>query len=219
MNKGYFHSSGTLPIVMYPDRFHVQDFVFTVDGEEWDITYFTWQLVIKSNKGNNVNLLSLTLNNGLSFPAYEVNRLRARFEAAQLSAIGEGSYFWMLIKTDTNEPILKGECILSFDPEASGTEAEVTVGIINNTVEVQIQSLLTGNSSGGSGSSVTPVTDFSMTSSLPSNPTDGQRYRIRTSPSNVGVMIGNVTYYHGNTIEYVASGSYWIVYPSESSDQ
>lgn len=152
MNKGYFHSSGTLPIEMYPDRFHVQDFVFTVGEEEtpWVITSFTWAFVLKPNKGNNTDLLFLTLGNGLSFPIYETNRLRARFEAATLKAIGEGEYFWMLIKTDTNEPILKGSCKLTFDPEAPTSEgADVTVNIVNNTIQVHVEALLTGNDSGG----------------------------------------------------------------------
>lgn len=186
MNKGYFHSAGTLPIVMFPDRFHVQRFVFTVDDLPWDITSFTWQLLIRSNKGNRENLLSLTLGNGLSFPIYETNALQARFETAQCKAIGEGEYFWMLVKTDTNEPILKGICTLDFDPEATGTDLDVTVAIINGTINVNIQSLLTGNSSGGSsGGGGSPLTNWPIANGMPTGTIPiGTRYYL-TGPAGI----------------------------------
>lgn len=215
MNKGYFHSSGTLPIEMYPDRFHVQDFVFTVGEEEtpWVITSFTWAFVLKKNKGNNTDLLFLTLGNGLSFPIYETNRLRARFEAATLKAIGEGEYFWMLIKTDTNEPILKGECKLTFDPASPNTvDSDVTVNIVNNTVQVLVQALLTGNSSGGgggSGGSDFYRGDFTMTTAYPADGTgsgpagaiqSGDQWRLIIGGSGE-VTIGGVQYLDGQLIE------------------
>ena len=141
MADAQFHSAGWLDIEMFINRFRVQRFVFTADSIAFNITDFTWQLVIKDNPGARKNVLSLTLGNGLSFPIYDENVIEARFESVDTN-IKEGQYFWQLIRTDTDEPWINGWAEFSYGPLGSATEQEVTVSLVNETININLQSIV-----------------------------------------------------------------------------
>lgn len=93
-------------------------FTFTdSDGEETDITLWTFELFVKKYKGDRTKTISLTLNNGLSFPVYETNQLLAEFSIIDTS-IEEGEYYWELRRTDTSEPLIYGIAKFDFDGSA-----------------------------------------------------------------------------------------------------
>ena len=145
MNNAAFHSAGKLDIELFINRLRVQRFVFTAASVELDVTNYTWQLIVKTNPGDRINKISLTLQDGLSFPTYEENVIEARFEATDTN-IEEGQYYWALIRTDTNEPWINGWANFSFGPLSSGgSEQEITVNILDNTVSVELQSVVSIN--------------------------------------------------------------------------
>ncbi len=148
MNKVAFHSAGEFDIDMFVNRFRVQRFVFLADSVAFNITGFTWQFVVKTNPGDLRNIISLTLGHGLSFPIYEENVIEARFESTTTN-IQEGEYFWYLIRTDTNEPLLNGKAKFGFGPfNSDGSSQEATINLLNQEVIVNLQSIVYVNESG-----------------------------------------------------------------------
>lgn len=142
MNKAAFHSAGYLDIELFISKLRVQRFVFSAASIDFPITSFTWQLVVKRTPGDRVNLISLTLGNGLSFPIYEDNVIEARFEPST-TAIEEGGYYWYLVRTDTNEVWLNGRCKVSFGPlDSSGSTQEATINLLNQEVSVEVSAIV-----------------------------------------------------------------------------
>jgi hypothetical protein len=85
-----------------------------------DISAWTFQWLLKKNKGdggassNNINnVLSLTLNNGISFIVY-TDSILLTFSIAQTN-IEEGDYVWELRRTDINVPLLNGIATFTYD--------------------------------------------------------------------------------------------------------
>jgi hypothetical protein len=145
MSKAAFHSAGKLDIELFVNKFRVQRFEFLVDSVELPVTGFTWQLVIKQNRGAIENLISLTLGNGLSFPVYETNVIEARFSSTDTN-IPEGKYAWFLIRTDTNEVWLNGEATFAYGfLDSSASEQDVTVNLSDETVTVNLYSIVYSN--------------------------------------------------------------------------
>lgn len=138
MNNAALHSAGLLNIELFVGKFRLQRFVFS---DDFDVTGFTWQLLVKTNPGDRLNVISLTLGNGLAFPIYEDNVIEARFESVTTS-IGEGDYYWQLIRTDTNEPWLNGKAKFSFGPLGSqGTTQEATISLVDQEITVSLSNV------------------------------------------------------------------------------
>ncbi len=79
-----------------------------------DVSLWTFEFILRDNKGSRVKIISLTLGSGLSFPVYLTDQLQATFSAVN-SNIREGEYFWELRRTDLNVPIANGSAFFSFD--------------------------------------------------------------------------------------------------------
>lgn len=190
MNKGSFHSSGRLDVEMLINRFRLQRFVFTADSVAFPVISFTWQLNIKENVGAYTSLLTLsTGGGGLSFPVYETNIIEARFEAAQVNKpnIDQGTKYWELVRTDTNEIWISGNIEFKYGLlDSSESDQDVTVNISNDTVVVELNSIVeitTTGTGGGSG-----LTDWPISSGAPTGTiAQGKRYRLSGSP---GVILG-----------------------------
>lgn len=149
MNNAALHSAGILNIELFVGRFRLQRFVFSAASIDFDVSAFTWQLLVKTNPGDRLNVISLTLGNGLAFPIYEDNVIEARFESVT-TAIGEGDYYWQLVRTDTNEPWLNGKAKFSFGPLGSqGTAQEATINLVNQEISVELSSIVNVGGSGG----------------------------------------------------------------------
>lgn len=112
-------------------------FIFTEDGLDFDISGFTWQLLIKRFPGDRVNQISLTLGNGLSIPVYESNILEASFTAAQTN-IEQGQYYWELLRTDIEKTWLNGWVTFSYGPQDNENET-ISLDIDDEGSQVTIE--------------------------------------------------------------------------------
>lgn len=88
-------------------------FVLFENGVDADTTGWTWQLLIKKNKGARTNVLSLTLNNGLSYEIYSDTVLIANLTAAQ-TQIEEGEYYLALVRTDLPRKVVEAQAYFNF---------------------------------------------------------------------------------------------------------
>ena len=142
MSPASFHTAAWKDIELFIGKFRVQRFVFSAASIDFDVSSFTWQLLIKKNPGARTNIISLTLNNGLSFPIYETNVIEARFQSAT-TRIEEGQYYWQLVKTDTDEPWVNGWAKFSFGPLGSqGSEQELTINRVDQEISVELSSII-----------------------------------------------------------------------------
>lgn len=83
------------------------------NGVDAVTTGWTWQLFIKRFPGDRKNILSLTLNNGLSYEIYTDTVLIANFTASQ-TLIEEGEYYLALVRTDLPRKVLEAKAIFSY---------------------------------------------------------------------------------------------------------
>lgn len=83
------------------------------NGVDAVTTGWTWQLLIKKNSGARTNILSLTLNNGLSYEIYSDTVLIANLTAAQ-TQIEEGEYYLALVRTDLPRKVLEAKALFNF---------------------------------------------------------------------------------------------------------
>lgn len=81
---------------------------------ELDVSTWTFQFLVRKNKGARRNLISLTLGNGISFIAYSDSDLLIFVTGAQTTAIEEGEYYWELVRTDLNIPIMSGRAFFEY---------------------------------------------------------------------------------------------------------
>lgn len=94
-------------------------FLFTENGLDFPVgSPKTWQFFVKKYAGGKKNVISLTINNGITIPIYEDNQLLCTFTAAQTN-IEEGEYYWELLRTDTMQTLLNGNCTFTFGPQDS----------------------------------------------------------------------------------------------------
>lgn len=78
-----------------------------------NISTWTFSFILKKNKGDRLNIFTLSLVSGISFVHY-TDSIRLSFTAAQTS-IEEGDYVWQLVRTDLNVPLLNGKATFSYD--------------------------------------------------------------------------------------------------------
>lgn len=83
------------------------------NGTQATTTGWTWQMVLKRFAGDRLNILSLTLGNGLSYEIYSDTVLIANITAAQ-TLIEEGEYYLAFIRTDLPRPMIEAKAILSY---------------------------------------------------------------------------------------------------------
>lgn len=88
-------------------------FVLFENGIDAVTTGWTWQLIIKRFPGDRKNIISLTLNNGLTYEIYSDTVLIAKLTAAQ-TLIEEGEYYIALIRTDLPRKVIEGKAIFSY---------------------------------------------------------------------------------------------------------
>lgn len=70
------------------------------------VTGWTWQMVLKKNKGDRLNVVSLTISNGLRYEIYSDTVLIADLTATQ-TLIEEGQYYLAFIRTDLPRPMIE----------------------------------------------------------------------------------------------------------------
>jgi len=105
-----------------------------------DVSAWTFELLIKKNKGDRLNALRFTLGSGLSFPVYVSDQIQATFTTTNTS-IEEGEYYYQLRRLDVSLPLVNGLAYFAFDAQ-QGTSDDVTLGL---TVSSQTISLTVSN--------------------------------------------------------------------------
>lgn len=107
-----FFKARLIPAKFFINTYQTETFSFTENGSAMDVTLYTWQLLVKRYPGDRTNVISLTLGNGLSFPAYTTDQVKAVFTAAQTD-ITEGEYYYELRRTDLIIPYINGPATFS----------------------------------------------------------------------------------------------------------
>lgn len=112
-------------------------FDFGVDVGAW-----TFELLLKKNKGDRLNTLRFTLGSGLSFPVYVSDQVQATFTTSD-TAIEEGEYYIQLRRLDISIPLYNGLAYFSYDAQQGTSESsslEFTYG--TQTIELTISNIL-----------------------------------------------------------------------------
>lgn len=112
-------------------------FIFTTDGDELDITGFTWEFFISRHPGDKRKQISLTLGSGLSIPIYQGNVIEAHFSADQTN-IPEGEYYFELVRTDIQKTWLNGLAFFSFGP-VDNENSEINLDVNEESQPIQIE--------------------------------------------------------------------------------
>ncbi len=102
-----------------------------------DISTWTFELIIRKNKGDRIKTIYFTLGNGLSFHVYESTQLQAVFSATDTS-IEEGEYYYELRRLDTNIPLINGLCYFSYDAPQGTFESSQLFEFTNNSQTVNV---------------------------------------------------------------------------------
>ncbi len=87
------------------------------NGVDANTTGWTWQLFVKKNKGSRVNVIDLTLGNGLSYEIYSDTVLIANFTPTQ-TQLEEGEYYVALVRTDLPRKVLEAQAIFNYGSPA-----------------------------------------------------------------------------------------------------
>ncbi len=107
MNQVAFFKARRLPAKFLINAYQEETFPISENGTAIDVTRYTWEFFIKKNPGSRVKIFSLTLGNGINFPAYTTDEVRVVVSAAT-SNIDEGEYYYELRRTDLIIPYLNG---------------------------------------------------------------------------------------------------------------
>jgi hypothetical protein len=107
-----------------------------------DVSTWTFEFILRQNKGDRVKTLSFTLGSGLSFPVYVSDQIQATFTSTNTS-ITEGEYYWELRRTDLNLPLINGYAYFDFEAK-QGTSDDVSLGLTvsSQTISVSISNIL-----------------------------------------------------------------------------
>lgn len=130
MNNAYPNPSNVLPLFFKINRQARIIFTITVDDAAPITTGWTWQLFIKRFAGDRINIINLTLGNGLRYEIYSDTDLVADFSSAQTN-IEEGEYYWELVRTDIERTWIEGIANFEFSKSTTetGTESSYTVNV------------------------------------------------------------------------------------------
>jgi hypothetical protein len=105
--------------------------VYSANGSEFSLTYEDFQLFIKRNSGDLVDVLNLTVGSGINLVS---NEIQINITAAQ-SLLTEGKYYWELINVGDNETWLCGNAFFHngvFDAQSNDVSIEVTENEVIN---------------------------------------------------------------------------------------
>lgn len=130
MSNGYPNPSQILPLFFKINRQARIRWTITVDDADPDTTGWTWQMFIKKNPGDRLNVINLTLGNGLRYEIYSDTILIADFSALQ-TKIEEGEYYYELVRTDIETTWAEGSAYFQF----AKTSTDV-VEVSNFTINV-----------------------------------------------------------------------------------
>ena len=76
MNQVAFFKARRLPAKFLINAYQEETFSISENGTAIDVTRYTWEFFIKKNPGSRVKIFSLTLGNGINFPAYTTDQVR-----------------------------------------------------------------------------------------------------------------------------------------------
>jgi hypothetical protein len=162
MDQGYPNPSNILPLSFKINRQARIIFTLTVDGASPNTTGWTWQLFIKRFAGDRLNVINLTLGNGLRYEVYSDTDLIADFSSAQTN-IEEGEYYWELVRTDIERTWIEGKADFEFSKSTTetGTESSYTVNVDSSgtPVSIALTSERTINITAGAGADTTAIHD------------------------------------------------------------
>lgn len=96
------------------NRTGVKKFIFVDDDSNpFDISSIDFELFVTSNPGSRERSITLTIGDGLTVGGASNNELTASFTASDTN-INEGTYFWELLRTDTDRTWLNGKAVFHY---------------------------------------------------------------------------------------------------------
>ncbi len=101
-----------------------------------DVSTWTFELLMKRNKGDRLNTLRFTLGSGLSFPVYVSDQIQATFTTTNTS-IEEGEYYIQLRRLDVSLPLYNGLAIFNYDAQQGDVEDSTS-----QTISLTISNIL-----------------------------------------------------------------------------
>jgi len=83
------------------------------NGVDAVTTGWTWQFMVKKNPGDRLNVINLTLSNGISYEIYSDVTLVINLTAAQ-TLIEEGEYYVAIVRTDLPRKMIESTAYFGF---------------------------------------------------------------------------------------------------------
>lgn len=180
---------------------------FDTNGNEFDITGISFELLIRDYPGAKPKVISMTSGAGLEIPVYEINILDVSVTADQ-TLLNEGEFYWELYLINEKRTWLSGKAFFhngEFDGVENDTES---LTIIQNGETIQI----TVQGSVGSGvEHFRGAYDLSATNDYPTTggnglggaPAEGDYWFVAV-PGTLDVYgLGIISVYYGALIIYL----------------
>lgn len=103
-----------------------------------DVSSWTFEFILRKNKGDRIKIIDYTLTNGITFVAYQSDQILVSFSSLDTS-IEEGEYYFELRRTDISIPLVNGLAFFAYDAnEGSSTDVALSLTVTSQTINATI---------------------------------------------------------------------------------
>ncbi len=129
-------------------------FDFGIDVSSWSFEFY-----IKTNKGARIKALSITSGSGISFVTYSTSQIQVSFSATNTN-LNEAEYYYELRRTDIAVPIINGRAVFSYDaPQGTNESSSQSFNYGTQTINLSISNVLSVLAASQSETDAGTVTD------------------------------------------------------------
>lgn len=101
-----------------------------------DVSSWTFEFYIKTNKGARIKALSLTSGSGISLVTYSTSQVQVSLSTTNTN-LNEAEYYYELRRTDVAVPIINGRAVFSYDAP-QGTEQTQSLAFSYSAASVSL---------------------------------------------------------------------------------
>ena len=124
-----------------------------------DVSAWTFEFYVKTNKGARIKTLSLTSGSGISFVTYSTSQIQVSFSATNTN-LNEAEYYYELRRTDIAVPIINGRAVFSYDaPQGTNESSSQAFNYGTQTINLSISNVLSVLAASQSETDAGTVTD------------------------------------------------------------
>ena len=108
-----------------------------------DVSAWTFEFYVKTNKGARIKALSLTSGSGISFVTYSTSQVQVSLSTTNTN-LNEAEYYYELRRTDVAVPIVNGRAVFSYDaPQGTDQTQSLAFSYSAASVSLSVYSVTT----------------------------------------------------------------------------